>query len=336
MKRALGELKKALLDDLPFLIVLIVIYLILTWPVNYYITVGGGVDNIDSRINVQDSNKIKGSYNISYVTELKGTVTTYLLSYVIKDWEKVNADVYKYDTSESISDIEFRSDLDLSVANGTATYWAYTLANKKFEEISTKIFVTGTFTDTPNKLKIRDEILSINGEKFNSVAEYSKYMQGLDTKDDVIVLVNRNNKEKELKCKLYEIEGRKILGVILGVEKKYKTDPKVKIKFKDSESGPSGGLITTLYMYDALTKKDLTRGRKIAGTGTIEEDGTIGEIGGVKYKLMGAIKDKCDIFIVPSANYKECKKYIDENKAKIKLIKVDTIEDAITKLGELE
>lgn len=337
MKKVLKSIKDAIFDDLLFLIILVIIYLVLTWPVNYYITIGGGIDDISSRINVTDSNKMKGSYNISYVTELKGTVTTYLLSYVMRDWERVNANLYKYDDSESIEDIEFRSDLDLSVANGTATKWAYTLANKEFTEISTNIFVTGTFTDTKNPLKIKDQILSINDLEFNSVSEYSNYMQTLNAGDEVIVKVLRNDKEKELKCKLYEEEGRKILGVILGVEKKYKTNPKVKIKFKDSESGPSGGLITTLFIYDSLTSKDLTYGLKIAGTGTIEEDGTIGEIGGVKYKLMGAIKNDCDVFLVPSGdNYKECKKYLDEHKSKIKLIEVKTIQGAIESLGDLK
>ncbi len=335
--KVLKKIGNAIIDDLGFLIVLVIIYLILTWPVNYYITVGGGVDNIDSRIKVEDSNKVKGSYNISYVTELKGTVTTYLLSYVIKDWERVNADLYKYDTSESISDIEFRSDLELSVANGTATKWAYTLAGADYDEISTKLFVTGTFSDMPTSLKIKDQILSINGKEFNSVAEYSKYMQTLDINDEVIVKVKRNKKEKDISCKLYEAKDRKILGIMLGVEKKYKTNPKVDIKFKDSESGPSGGLITTLYMYDSLTKKDLTKGRKIAGTGTIEEDGSIGAIGGVKYKLMGAIKDDCDIFLVPSGdNYKECVKYLKTHKSDIKLIEVKTIQGAIESLGSLK
>ena len=337
MKKVLKSIKDFIFDDLLFLIVLLIIYLILTWPVNYYITVGGGVSDISSRINVEDSNKIKGSYNISYVTELKGTVTTYLLSYLFSDWRRVNADLYKYDANESISDIDFRSDLDLSVANGTATRWAYTLAHKEYEEISSKIFITGTFTDTPNPLKIKDEILSINGRTFSDVEDYRKYMQGLNTNQELLVKVKRDGKEKELKCKLYEEDGRKILGVILGVEKKYKTNPKVKIKFNKSESGTSGGLITTLYMYDALTKKDLTKGLKIAGTGTIEEDGTIGAIGGVKYKLIGAIKDKCDVFLVPSGkDYDECREYLKKHKSNIKLIEVKTIQGAIESLGGLK
>ena len=126
------------------------------------------------------------------------------------------------------------------------------------------------------------------------------------------------------------------MGVILQVVNKYETNPKVEMNFKRDESGPSAGLITTLAIYDKLTKSDLTKQLKIAGTGTIEIDGSIGEIGGVKYKLLGAEAGNADIFLVPSGNnYKECVKIKKEKKLKIKLIEVSTIDEAIEKLENL-
>ena len=94
-------------------------------------------------------------------------------------------------------------------------------------------------------------------------------------------------------------------------------------------------MITTLEIYNQLTKNDITKGKKIAGTGTIEEDGTIGEIGGVEHKLLGAETAKTDIFLVPSGkNYKTAVKYKKDKKLKIKLIEVKTINDAINKLNK--
>ena len=116
----------------------------------------------------------------------------------------------------------------------------------------------------------------------------------------------------------------------------YEINPNVQIKFRSSESGPSGGLITTLEMYNQLTKKDLTKGLKIAGTGTIEEDGSIGEIGGVEHKLLGAYSDKVDLFLVPEGdNYKDALKYKKKNHLKIKILSVSSIEDAINQLKNL-
>jgi len=95
---------------------------------------------------------------------------------------------------------------------------------------------------------------------------------------------------------LQEVEGRILVGVILTQVSEVKTDPKIEFHFSKSESGPSGGLMTALSIYNMLTEKDLTKGKTIVGTGTIELDGSIGSIGGVKYKLKGAVKKKAEIF----------------------------------------
>ena len=160
-------------------------------------------------------------------------------------------------------------------------------------------------------------------------------MQTLNEGDYVNIKVIRNGKAKEIKSKLYKYKDKLMLGVGLQLLNKYETDPKVNIKFKNSESGPSGGLITALEIYNQLTKKDLTSGLKIAGTGTIETDGTIGEIGGVEYKLLGASQDNTDVFLVPEGNYKDAVNYKKKNKLKTKIIKVKNIEDAIEKISNL-
>ena len=68
------------------------------------------------------------------------------------------------------------------------------------------------------------------------------------------------------------------------------------------------------------------------GTGTINSIGEVGEIGGVKFKLLGAEKKGANIFLCPKANYKEALKVHKKNKMKIKLIPVETLNDAIEKL----
>lgn len=335
-KKGFSNLIKLVKQEYKFILLLLFTYIICICPVNYYIITSGGISDIDSRIEVADGYDSKGSFNISYVSELKGTVSTYLFSYLIPDWKRVNTSNYKYNDDEDYADIEFRSDLDLDVANSTAIKWAYNLANKKYDCIDTKIYVIATFSEYKTNLEVQDEIISINKEKFNTIKEYQDYMQQIDSKT-VDILVRRNNKEKLLKNKVYQEDNRKILGVGLEALNTFKTTPNIKIKFKKSESGPSGGLITTLDIYNKLTKKDLTKGLKIAGTGTIEEDGSIGTIGEVKYKLLGAVKDKADIFLVPSGeNYQECVKVKKEKKLKIKLIEVKNIKEAIEKLKKIE
>lgn len=337
-KRFINYIISFIKEEYKFLLLLILLLIICEYPINYYITAGGGISDVSSRIIVAKKKKSSGSFNISYVEELRGTLLTYGLSYIIPTWERESADNYKYVEDESVEDINFRSDLDLKVANSTATYWAYTLANKHVKEISSKIYVIMIDNDKYNNpLKIQDELISIDGNKFLSLDEYKNYIQTKSKGDKVIIRVKRKNKEKNLSCTVYEDDNKKLIGVGLQMLKEYKTEPIVKIRFKKSESGPSGGLITTLEIYNQLTKKDLTNGHIIAGTGTIEEDGEIGQIGGVKYKLLGAEKGKADYFLVPAGdNYKEAKAYKKKKNLKIKLIKVKNIKEAITKLKKLK
>ena len=91
----------------------------------------------------------------------------------------------------------------------------------------------------------------------------------------------------------------------------------------------------SLMVYNALTKQDLTHGKKIVGTGTISLNGQVGEIGGVKYKLMGAVKDHADIFLVPEGNYQEALEVKKDKKYDIDIVSVKTINDAITYLEGL-
>lgn len=335
-KKLITEIKNTIIEEYKFIIALLLLYSILQIPLNYYIVIGGGVSDVAKRIKVEDKYNSKGSFNISYVSELEGTILTYALSYIIPSWEREDADNYKYNANESIEDIDFRSDIDLKYANEKAKYWAYTLADKEVQEVSSKLYIITIFDGYETDLKVQDQILSMDNQSYKTIKEYQDYLQTKEENEFVEIKVLRNNKEKVIKSKLYKYKDRLILGIGLELIKEYKTDPKVKVKFKKSESGPSAGLIATLEIYNQLTKKDLTKGYKIAGTGTIEEDGTIGEIGGITHKLLGASKSKTDIFLVPADNYQEALKYKKKHHLKIKLIKVKNIESAINKLEELK
>ena len=88
-----------------------------------------------------------------------------------------------------------------------------------------------------------------------------------------------------------------------------------------------------LAIYNALTDEDITKGLNIVGTGAINSDGTVEEIDGVKYKILGANKIKADIFFCPEENYQEAKKVVDKRNLKIKVVKVKTLEEAIEYLN---
>lgn len=336
IKKFFNDIVEFIREEYKFIIFLLLSVILFLFPVNYYIIVGGDISNIDDRVIISDSYNSKGSFNISYVSELKGRLGPYLLSYIIPGWESESANDYKYVDEETIQDIEFRNRLDLVSTNGNAIKWAYKLANKEYRVIDTKVYVISVSDEYESNLKIGDRIVKFDDNEMKDVDSARKYL-GEISKNKIKVTVIRKNKEIDIDTNVYTKDGKKIMGVYLQEVSEYETDPKVEVKFKSKESGPSAGLITTLSIYDKLTKGDLTKGLKIAGTGTIEVDGAIGEIGGVKYKLAGAVKNKADVFLVPNGdNYEECVKLKKNNKYKIKIIGVSTIEEAIEKLNNLE
>lgn len=96
--------------------------------------------------------------------------------------------------------------------------------------------------------------------------------------------------------------------------------------------GPSAGTMFALAIYDKLTPGVLTGGKKVAGTGEIAADGTVGPIGGIRQKLAGADADDAKIFLVPAANCAEAR---DGDDFGMRLVKVSTLDEAISSLEAL-
>ena len=88
--------------------------------------------------------------------------------------------------------------------------------------------------------------------------------------------------------------------------------------------GPSGGLIFSLGLIDLLTSEDLLKGRNIAGTGTIDVDGTIGPIGGVTEKIIGAKRAGASVLFISTQNCSELPAKVEG----IEVIAIEKIDQA--------
>ena len=93
--------------------------------------------------------------------------------------------------------------------------------------------------------------------------------------------------------------------------------------------GPSAGLAFTLEIYDSLTGRRLSRGRRVAVTGTIDASGNVGEIGGARGKTIGARRAGFDLMIVPIANLAEARANAGRQ---LKVVGVRTFADALAAL----
>lgn len=322
------KIKNFLKENGCFLLALIVIILLFNIHLPYYIDMPGGTININNRISCETCSKINGELNMLYVSEYEATIPTYLLSFIMPNWDLEDISNQQLN-NESTEEIYNRNKLMLNNSIDNATYVAYTKAGKKIEIKNRKTLVIATTTED-NNLKVGDEIVLVDGKKIENAEEIRKIIKSKDVKDILDVKVIRDKREKNISVEIKEDDnGEKIIGVVIITDYEFDLEPVLDIKFKTSESGSSGGLMMTLSIYSKISDEDIVGGRKIAGTGTINIDGTVGEIDGIKYKIMGAHRDNIDIVLVPVENYEEAIKVKKENNYDLEIVKVETFDDAI-------
>lgn len=332
LKKVYDEVKKILKNNYKSLILFIVLLLTCTIEFPYYIEAPGGIIKVDDRVKVENSYEKSGSFNLAYVSEIKATIPTLLYSFVNQNWDVLKKEEVIYD-NETMKEADYRDKLLLEEAKNNAVIVAYTNANKKIELSNEHIFIIYVDEKADTNLKIGDEIIEVDGIKITSKKQLDEIMLEKNNNEKIKVIAKRNNKEVECYGTLREENNKKIIGLGVTKTSDIKTTPKIELEFKKSESGPSGGLVLALSIYNSLVSEDITQGRKIVGTGTIDVNGNVGSIGGVEYKIKGAVKEKADIFLVPAGeNYEEAQKVIKENNYKIKLIPVTTFNDALEKL----
>ena len=115
-------------------------------------------------------------------------------------------------------------------------------------------------------------------------------------------------------------------GISIGIG--YRFTPRVSFGVDPAVTGPSAGLIFALGTYDKLTEGDLIAGEAVAGTGTIDTQGKVGAIGGIREKIKGAERAKATIFLLPERNCAD----IGDLDTDLTLVKVATLKDAISAL----
>ena len=137
-----------------------------------------------------------------------------------------------------------------------------------------------------------------------------------------------------------EKSGEKILGVTLLPELIIESTPTVSFD-ANGITGPSAGLMFSVYLYDSLSPIDVAHGRKIAGTGTIEKSGAVGPIGGIDKKVVAADKAGAVIFLAPDnekseydgedfqSNYQVAKETAEQLDSKMMIVPVKTFQDAL-------
>jgi PDZ domain-containing protein len=182
-------------------------------------------------------------------------------------------------------------------------------------------------------LESGDVIRTVDGAKIATADDAVKAISSLPPGSTVRVGIDRDGKKETVEVVTGESPDspdQSRIGVLLT---DFNPPFDVNIDLGQDIGGPSAGLMFSLGIYDKLTPGSLTDGRFIAGTGTIDMNGTVGPIGGIQQKIAGAVDNGATVFLSPADNCNEAADAPDADQ--VELIKVTTLDDAVQSLTAL-
>ncbi|MEV0525684.1 PDZ domain-containing protein [Streptomyces sp. NPDC050439] len=211
--------------------------------------------------------------------------------------------------------------------------------------VKSQVVVSTVFKNSPaeGKLHAGDVIKKVDGKpvkEMTDVAELvTKHKPGQDVVFSLVPVKEAAAAEKagkeptrteDVKITTEKAkDGRAIVGIQAGTDHTFPFT--IDIKLADV-GGPSAGLMFALGIVDKLTPNDLTGGNFVAGTGTIEDNGKVGPIGGIGMKTVGARAKGAEYFLTPKDNCATAAKDVPDG---LTLVKVDTIDDAVDSLDAI-
>ncbi|MDG4863174.1 PDZ domain-containing protein [Streptomyces sp. T-3] len=219
--------------------------------------------------------------------------------------------------------------------------------------VQTRIVVSTVGKDRPaeGKLHAGDVIKAVDGVEVKEFADVAKLVTKHKAGEDVVFTIvpakeaaaaEKNREEpagtEDVTIKTEKagknpqtgkMEDNAVVGITAGLDHTFPFN--IDIKLADV-GGPSAGLMFALGIVDKLTPDNLTGGKFVAGTGTIDDAGKVGPIGGIEMKTVGAREKGAEYFLTPEDNCASAAKDVPDG---LTLVKVKTIDDAVQSLKDI-
>ncbi len=186
-----------------------------------------------------------------------------------------------------------------------------------------------------NIIECGDVIIEADGAEVLTTNALREAVLARSPGDAIELVVERNGEITEVSLPLGDVNGEPRIGVSIGTRLS-ENDLPVDLSLNvDGVGGPSAGLAFTLSYIDLLTEGELTGGNDIAVTGTMQLNGAVGRIGGVRQKVAAAIRSGADYMLIPSSlSQGELDKAFLEAGEDIEVIPVGSIQEAIEALAD--
>lgn len=232
-------------------------------------------------------------------------------------------------------EVKQRQAMLFSTSESDAIAAAMTFLDKP---VNSRIVVSAVYGDSPSDglLLPKDEIVRIDGKEVTQPDQVATTIRSapIGTTFEITVLrdgveldggLQDNVEQKVTVTSAPNPEDPTVPYIGIGVGTLYAADFPIDFTLTDV-GGPSAGLMFATGIVDKLTPDSLTDGRHIAGTGTIDPDGTVGPIGGIRQKLAGARNTGAELFLMPKAHCTEAAGHIPDG---LTVVPVETLTEGI-------
>lgn len=182
-------------------------------------------------------------------------------------------------------------------------------------------------------LKPGDVIVSVDGTAVSTTEELQKAVRAHKPGDEIRFEIRRDGATQAVAITSAARPGESSVAYVGLTTEVRSADPGLRITYNVGDiGGPSAGLMLTLSVIDQLEPGSLTHGKFIAGTGTIDESGDVGPIGGITHKTRAARDAGATVFLVPDENCAEASSDAPDG---LELVKVSTMTSAVDALGAI-
>jgi Lon-like protease len=196
-----------------------------------------------------------------------------------------------------------------------------------------KVVVRGLAEDSPSAdaLQEGDAVEAVDGRPTPDLDTLTDVLTGIAPGSDVEVEFSRLGEAGTVGVTTAEAPDRE--GSLLGISVREMPSAPFDVDIQvEDVGGPSAGLMLTLGIVELGGGQDLTGGDVVAGTGTIDERGAVGPIGGITLKVLAAEDIGADLFLVPAEN---CAELLAAGDVPVPTASVRSLDDALTALDDL-
>jgi PDZ domain-containing protein len=330
------------------------IAIVLAWPINmpYYAWSAGPVTDSADVVSVPGGEPATGDL-LFLTVELREVNLLEFIAANLDDEVSLSSIEAVRPPDVTREELRRRNLESMNRSQQRAIYVALTKAGYEVELLGQGALVTGLVEDSPaaGVLQALDLITAVDGEPVAFRDDLISLVGGRPPGDTVTITLERPLEDSISEVEMLEVDltlgvwrgeddngtmiedsDRGMIGVFLDDVDPIPQFPLDIVIDAENVGGPSAGMMFTLEIVNQLTTEDLTKGRRIAGTGTIRLDETVGPIGGMRQKVFGAIAAGAEYVLAPAGNYEEAVEAADD---RIDIIRVETIDDALDFLASL-